>query len=111
MKRILGSLVALSVLAGTAVGASAAERPYTAQYGRYDDAHRGERYDYRARDDYRRGDYVQRDDWDHGRRIDYRVYRLPPPRDGYEWREVNGHYVEAAIVGGLIGAAIVAASH
>ena len=112
MKRILAGLVALSVLAGTTAGALAAPHyQYTSQYRGdrgYDRGHN--RYDYGNRD-YRRGGYIDRSDWDRGRRIDYRAYNLERPARGYEWRYVNGHYVEAAIVGGLIATAIIAAGH
>jgi Ni/Co efflux regulator RcnB len=107
MKRILGSLVALSVLAGSTAGAFAADHPYTAQHSYSDSGHRS----YNSHADYRRGQHVRRADWNRARPVDYRAYRLPPPARGYEWREVNGQFVEAAIVGGLIGAVIIAANH
>lgn len=60
--------------------------------------------------DWRRGHRMPPQDWDRGERIDYRQYRLPPPRRGYEWRRVDGNYVMAAVATGLIASVIVAAS-
>lgn len=49
-------------------------------------------------------------DWNRGRRVDYRSYHLAPPPRGYEWREVDGNYVMAAVATGLIASAIVAST-
>ena len=53
----------------------------------------------------------QAEDWNRGERVDYRTYHLPPPRSGYEWREVDGNYVMAAVATGIIASTIVAATH
>ena len=50
-------------------------------------------------------------DWNRGERVDYRTYHLAAPRRGYEWREVDGNYVMAAIATGVIASTIIAASH
>lgn len=60
-------------------------------------------------DDWRNGHRMAQNDWNRGERIDYHSHRLPPPRHGYEWREVDGNYVMAAVATGLI-ASVVAAS-
>lgn len=67
--------------------------------GHYDNGHH---YGWRERSEWRRGGYVGRYDWDRGRYIDYRYYHLRRPPYGYEWREVNGNYVLAAVASGLI---------
>jgi Ni/Co efflux regulator RcnB len=60
-----------------------------------------------ARSDFRQGGHVAQNDWRNGRVIDYRTnrnLRAPPP--GYEWREVNGQYILAAVATGLIASII-----
>jgi Ni/Co efflux regulator RcnB len=55
------------------------------------------------RSDFRAGGHVAQNDWRNGRAVDYRTnrnLRAPPP--GYEWRQVNGQYVLAAVATGLI---------
>jgi Ni/Co efflux regulator RcnB len=47
-------------------------------------------------------------DWNHGQHIDYRSHHLRAPPHGYEWREVDGNYVLAAIATGAIMSAILA---
>lgn len=59
--------------------------------------------------EWKRGYHMSPDNWNRGERIDYRQHHLAPPRRGYEWREVDGNYVEAAIATGVI-ASVVAAS-
>lgn len=66
-------------------------------------------HQYVRHNDWRRGHRMDRNDWGRGERIDYRSHRLPPPRRGYEWREVDGNYVMAAVATGLI-ASVIAAS-
>lgn len=76
--------------------------------GHYDRGHydRGNHYGWRDRSDWRRGGYVGRYDWDRGHYVDYRHYHLRRPPYGYEWREVNGNYVLAAVASGLIASII-----
>lgn len=45
---------------------------------------------------------MQREDWDRGRAIDHREHGLRPPPEGYEWRDVDGRFVLAAIASGII---------
>ncbi|MEO6802789.1 MAG: RcnB family protein [Granulicella sp.] len=76
------------------------------------DDHRNDHHDnhqYVRHQDWRRGHRMDRNDWNRGERIDYRQYRLRAPRRGYEWREVDGNYVMAAVATGLI-ATVIAAS-
>ncbi len=76
---------------------------YNRGYGYHDNGyHNG----WRDRSDWRRGGYVGRYDWDRGRHVDYRYYHLRRPPYGYEWREVNGNYVLAAVASGLIASII-----
>ena len=65
---------------------------------------------YVRHDDWRRGQHLRHEDWDRGERIDYRYYHLRRPPSGYEWREVDGNYVLAAVATGVIASVIVAST-
>ncbi len=51
---------------------------------------------------WQRGQRIERNDWDRGSRVDYRQHHLSEPPRGYEWRQVDGSYVLAAVAGGVI---------
>jgi len=53
-----------------------------------------------------KGQRIERSDWDRGQHIDYREHHLRAPPRGYEWRQVDGQYVLAAIAGGVIASVI-----
>jgi Ni/Co efflux regulator RcnB len=109
LKRIVFATVAI-VLAATAVAAA--------------DDHRDDRtvvhktvvektvvrpaaaHGWAERSDFRQGGRVAQSDWQRGRVVDYRVNHLRAPPRGYEWREVNGQYVLAAVATGLIASII-----
>ena len=65
---------------------------------------------YVRHDEWRKGYRMRHEDWDRGERIDYRQYRLRRPPEGYEWRQVDGNYVLAAVATGVIASVIVAAA-
>jgi Ni/Co efflux regulator RcnB len=65
---------------------------------------------YRRHADWKRGHRLAHDDWARGQHVDYRSHHLRAPPRGYEWREVDGNYVMAAVATGLI-ASIIAGSH
>jgi Ni/Co efflux regulator RcnB len=126
MKRLLTSVLALSLLAGTAAWAD----PHGGKHGdngRYDDH---DRYEQGRHDDWREqgrhdngnhyGQYKHR--WARGERlpssyysnrgyyVDYRVYHLRQPPRGYQWVRVDNNYALVALTTGLI-ASIIIASH
>ncbi|MGB7188852.1 MAG: RcnB family protein [Acidobacteriaceae bacterium] len=77
---------------------------------RHDDNHDQDHHQrYVHHKEWRKGAHIRNEDWNRGERIDYRHYHLHTPPRGYEWREVDGNYVLAAIATGVI-ASIVAAS-
>ena len=77
------------------------------QRGGYDNHSRyGNHSRYVRHNEWRSGYRMSRNDWGRGQRIDYRAYRLHAPPRGYEWREVDGNYVMAAIATGLIASII-----
>lgn len=56
---------------------------------------------------WRHGEYVDRGEWRHAGRIDYRGYHLRRPPYGYEWRAYDGNWVLAALATGLIAEIII----
>lgn len=60
--------------------------------------------------EWRRGYHMRQDDWNRGERIDWRQRHLRQPPRGYEWRQVDGNYVMAAVATGIIASTIIAAS-
>jgi Ni/Co efflux regulator RcnB len=72
--------------------------------------HRDDHHAYVRHDEWRKGATMRHEDWNRGTRIDYRRYHLNAPPRGYEWREVDGNYVMAAVATGVIATAIVAST-
>jgi len=114
MKRFLTAAAAFVLLAGTA-GAASAQGYDRRDNNRYDNRPGDSRSDWRSprannRDDnrrnWRKGGRIDRSDWNRGRRVDHRARRLQRPPRGYEWREVDGNYVMAAMATGLIASII-----
>jgi Ni/Co efflux regulator RcnB len=60
-------------------------------------------------DEWHKGAKMKDEDWRRGEHIDYKAQHLRAPPSGYEWREVDGNYVLAAVATGVI-ASVVAAS-
>ena len=83
--------------------------PSTVLYAQHDDHH--ENHPYVHHDEWKKGYHMKQEDWNRGERIDYHTYHLNAPPRGYEWREVDGNYVMAAVATGIIASTIVAASH
>lgn len=61
--------------------------------------------------DWKRGAHIQQQDWNRGEPVDYRTNHLQAPRRGYEWRQVDGNYVMAAVATGVIFSVIAASAH
>lgn len=108
MKTLSIAVTAMAV--AMALGGPVLAQPYSYdQYNRGD--HRGQG-DQRANrgwsdhSDWRRGGRVARHDWDRGQRVDYRSHHLRRPARGYEWRQVDGNYVMAAVATGVIASMI-----
>ena len=93
--------IALSTLAMTLAGGYAIAQDHPAD--RHD-------HPYVRHDEWKKGARINRDDWNRGAAIDYRRYHLNAPPRGYEWREVDGNYVLAAVATGVIASAIVAST-
>jgi Ni/Co efflux regulator RcnB len=52
--------------------------------------------------DWRRGQRIGHADWVRGAPVDYRARHLRQPPRGYEWREIDGRFVLAAVATGVI---------
>ena len=72
----------------------------------HDDHH--DNHAYVHHEEWQRGYKMHHEDWDRGERVDYRHYHLQEPPQGYEWREVDGNYVLAAVATGVIVSTIIA---
>ena len=65
---------------------------------------------YVRHDEWKKGYHMKTEDWSRGRPVDYHHYHLRTPPHGYEWREVDGNYVLAAVATGVIASAVVAST-
>jgi Ni/Co efflux regulator RcnB len=82
-----------------------------AQDDHRDDHHDTAHHDaYVRHDEWKKGYHMKQEDWSRAQPVDYRAYHLKAPPRGYEWREVDGNYVLAAVATGIIASAIVAAA-
>src|SRR5947208_1844484 len=110
MKRLLASVLGLSLLAGTAASAD----PHG---DRHDNRHDYDRYEQGRHDN--GNHYGQRKhQWARGERlpsyyysdrgyyVDYRVYHLRQPPRGYQWVRVDDNYALVALTTGLIASII-----
>ena len=77
--------------------------PTTALYAQ--DNHGG----YVKHDEWKKGYHMKQEDWNRGEKVDYHAHHLQAPRSGYEWRQVDGNYVLAAVATGVIASTIIAA--
>jgi Ni/Co efflux regulator RcnB len=73
------------------------------------DNRNGNHQNYVHHNEWKHGYHMPQQDWNRGQRVDYRTYHLSAPPRGYEWREVDGNYVMAAVTTGVI-ASVIAAS-
>jgi Ni/Co efflux regulator RcnB len=61
--------------------------------------------------EWHKGAKINHDDWNRGEQVDWHAHHLQAPRSGYEWREVDGNFVLAAVATGLIANAIADSGH
>ncbi len=60
--------------------------------------------------EWKKGYHMKSEDWGRGARVDYKQYHLHRPPAGYEWREVDGNYVMAAVATGVISSVVAAST-
>jgi Ni/Co efflux regulator RcnB len=79
----------------------------------HDNADHHDNHAYVEHKEWKKGYHMRDEDWHRGEVVDYRTYHLKRPPNGYEWREVDGNYVLAAVATGVIASVIAAkaASH
>ncbi|MFT4114590.1 RcnB family protein [Silvibacterium sp.] len=100
--KLIRRAAALSTLAAVMAGGVA--------FAQHPDDHHPDPHGYVRHDDWHQGGHIAHNDWARGHQIDYRHYHLQPPPHGYQWREVDGNYVLAAIATGAIMTAVVAST-
>jgi Ni/Co efflux regulator RcnB len=108
----IGKFIALSTVSAVlSTGALFAQDDHRDDHHDADhhDADHHDNHAYVRHDEWKKGYHMQHEDWDRGERVDYRTYHLRRPQNGYEWREVDGNYVMAAVATGIV-ASVVAAS-
>jgi Ni/Co efflux regulator RcnB len=97
--RRFAALSTLSAMLLTGVAFAQGDRPGDAHHQAYV-----------RHDEWKKGAKINQNDWGRGEAVDYKTYHLQAPRKGYEWREVDGNYVLAAVATGVIASTIVAAA-
>jgi len=96
--KVIGKIIAVSVLSALCSGVMLAQD------------HHEEQSQYVRHDDWKKGHKMQDEDWKRGSQVDYKSHHLKAPPSGYEWRQVDGNYVMAAVATGLIASVIVASA-
>ena len=74
----------------------------------HDDHHDAPKYV--RHDEWKKGARLKQEDWARDERIDYHRYHLSAPPHGYEWRQIDGNDVLAAVATGVVASVIVASS-
>ena len=93
----------------SAVGLMLSAGSVVAQDRQDDRDHRDEHHQqYVHHDEWKKGERMRQEDWNRGERVDYHHYHLRRPPHGYEWREVDGNYVLAALATGVIASVVAA---
>lgn len=59
-------------------------------------------------DEWKKGYKLHDEDWKRGEHVDYKEHHLRAPPRGYEWRQVDGNYVLAAVATGVIASVVAA---
>ncbi len=110
MKRHLSAVLAAGLILGGAGAAAAQPGQWNGHdnNGRHHD-NNGPGYGNHGswNQNWRKGSRLDHNYWDHASRVDWRTRHLRRPPRGYEWREVNGNYVLAAVATGLIADLII----
>jgi Ni/Co efflux regulator RcnB len=73
--------------------------------------HQKQNNHYVRHSDWKKGGHISHDDWQRGAQVDWHAHHLRQPPRGYEWREVDGNYVLAAIATGIIASVVIASSN
>src|SRR5579859_5314355 len=63
---------------------------------------------YVRHEEWKKGAKMHDEDWRRGEHVDYHEHHLRAPPRGYEWRQVDGNYVLAAVATGVIASVVAA---
>lgn len=74
----------------------------------HDRDHDRDNHHYVHHDDWKKGARMRDEDWRRGEHVDYKARHLRAPPHGYEWRQVDGNYVLAAVATGVIASVVAA---
>ena len=85
MKKLY-AVVAVAILSASLMGRAAVAQ---------DHQENRDNHSYVEHKDWKKGAPVRHEDWDRGEKVDYHQNHLSAPPRGYEWRMVDGHYVQA----------------
>jgi Ni/Co efflux regulator RcnB len=96
-----------TIVAGVISSALMMVQPFAIKAQHPDDSHGPAPHSYVKHSEWRKGAKIQQNDWNRGAQVDYRSHHLNAPPRGYEWREVDGNYVLAAVATGIIASVIV----
>jgi Ni/Co efflux regulator RcnB len=111
MKSFFVAAATAALIAGSAGSALAGPHDHGHGPGPGPSGHPGWGQDYGGGHHWKSGQRMGYNDWNHGQQVDWRARHLRTPPRGYEWREVNGQYVLAAVATGLIASIILNAGH
>ena len=75
-----------------------------AQDDHHDDHH--DNHVYVQHKEWKKGYRLNQGDWGRGEQVDWHAHHLRTPPRGYEWREVDGNYVLAAVATGIVASVI-----
>jgi Ni/Co efflux regulator RcnB len=111
----IGKFAALSTLSavfatGAFSGALVAQDEHRDDQHAVADADHHDANPYVRHDEWKKGYHMKDEDWRRGQVVDYNTYHLKRPPNGYEWREVDGNYVLAAVATGIIASVVVAST-
>ena len=79
----LHAVLALAILSTSLMGSAAIAQ----------DHH--DNHTYVEHKEWKKGAPIKHEDWDRGDKVDYHQAHLAAPARGYEWRQVDGQYVQA----------------
>lgn len=106
--QIFRKAVALSALSAMLLSGTAFAQDHRDDHGHDHDG--PPHHTYVHHQEWRKGYRMHNEDWNRGERIDYRQNHLRRPPSGYEWRQVDGNYVMAAVATGVIASVVIAAN-
>jgi Ni/Co efflux regulator RcnB len=104
MRKVITASMLIAMAALTANTAVFADEH---DHDHHDQGHEGNQYVHH--DEWKKGSRMRDEDWKRGEHVDYRERHLRAPPRGYEWRQVDGNYVLAAVATGVIASVVAAA--